>query len=198
MFSGIVTGMKLIERVDVKPGKRVLTINLQEKISSLQLGDSVAINGVCLTVTDIEQQNVVFDVVPQTLSVTTLGQLVDNDPVNIEYALTYGAAVGGHMVQGHVDSTLLIEKIKVNGDEWQVHFQLPKAYKKWVIEKGFVCIDGMSLTIQSVDADSFMVALIPHTRATTLAKYYQEGSSVNFEVEMMAKYISRYLEHKDE
>jgi riboflavin synthase alpha subunit len=194
MFSGIVNSTKEITNIIASASKKTIEIFLGEEITTINIGDSVAVNGVCLTVTRINQQAASFDIVPQTLQITNLDALAIGNKVNIEFSLRYGAPVGGHMVQGHVDCTILIQAIEQNGDEWRVFFQLPPAYKNLLIEKGFIALDGMSLTVQSISEEHFMVVLIPHTRQVTIANNYKVGTRVNFEVDMMAKYITRYLE----
>lgn len=194
MFTGIVNRTAAIKNILDFPGKKCIKIALDDLSESLTLGDSVAVNGVCLTVVAIEKDIVSFEVVPQTLAVTNLGALKNAMLVNVELALNYGASMGGHMVQGHVDQTVPVLSIEDNGDAKAVRFALPEILKPYVIKKGFIAIDGMSITIQELEADSFSVALIPHTQAVTISKAYQVGCLVNIEVDMTAKYVQRYLE----
>ena len=198
MFSGIAAYTKKISALDIAVGKHCLKIDIGADTHLLTLGDSVAVNGVCLTVVELVDGKASFDVIPQTLATTNLKDLEVGDDVNIELSLTYGASIGGHMVQGHVDTTLSIEEIKINDQEWQIWLSLPKVHNNHVVEKGFVTLDGMSLTVQQRTKDNFMVALIPHTRQVSIAKNYQVKSVINFEADMMAKYICQYMESRDE
>ena len=194
MFTGIVNGTQKVTASQSHQGGKTITIDFTDKASLLKVGDSVSINGVCLTVVQIDSPCAVFDVIPQTLNCTNIDSLQTNDLVNIEMSLQLDSRIGGHMVQGHVDGTLDIEKIDYNGNEWQVYFFLPKVFKKLVVLKGFVAIDGVSLTVQAITATGFMVAYIPHTREMTVAGLYKPAGKVNFEVDMMARYTCHYLE----
>jgi riboflavin synthase len=194
MFSGIVSQTVKVHALDDKPGKRDITLEMPEQIVRLKIGDSVAVNGTCLTVVTLTDNLVSFEAVPQTLQATNLGLLQVGDNVNAELAMCYGDPVGGHMVQGHVDTTLLINNIIVTGAAYEVSFNLPERYRAYVVDKGYVTLDGMSITVQNVQQDTFSVALIPHTRAATIAGDYKVGSAVNFEVDMMAKYIKNLME----
>jgi riboflavin synthase len=196
MFSGITAYTKKISAIDLVASKHRLQIDIGADTRLLTMGDSVAVNGVCLTVVELVDSKASFDVIPQTLATTNLKIFGVGDDVNIELSLTYGAAIGGHMVQGHVDTTLNIEEITINGEEWQVWFSLPQAHTNHIVEKGFVTLDGMSLTVQQRTKDNFMVALIPHTRQVSIAKNYQVNSVINFEADMMAKYICQYYVRK--
>lgn len=194
MFSGLVEQTVRVQAITDHPGKRCLTLAMPEQVARLKLGDSVAVNGTCLTVVTLEQNLVSFEVVPQTLQATNLGDLAVGDDVNVELALCYGDHVGGHMVQGHVDCTILITAIEETGEAWQVSFAVPAALRACIVDKGFVTLDGMSITVQSVDAEGFTIALIPHTRQVSIAGNYCVGRAVNFEVDMMAKYIKNLME----
>ncbi len=188
MFSGIVKKAAKLVAVEQLAGQTRFSIDLGELIVGLKIDDSVAINGTCLTVVEIQENIAMFTAVPQTLAITNLQYLQTGDTVNVELSLRYGEVIGGHLVQGHVDTVIDIIAIEVVGDAWQVTFSLPEHLRNYVIEKGYIGIDGMSLTVHTLYKDRFSVALIPHTREVTIAKHYAVGSKVNLEVDMLAKY----------
>lgn len=189
MYSGIVPMTAKVVAVNNMPGQKQFKIDLQHLAHDVKINDSVAINGACLTVVALTGNIVTFTAVPQTLAITNLTHLQQGYQVNIELSLRYGDVVGGHLVQGHVDTTTKIVNIKDVGDAWQVTFALPETLCNYVIPKGYIAIDGMSLTVNALAADTFSVALIPHTRAVTIAKHYSVGTQVNIEVDMLAKYV---------
>lgn len=141
----------------------------------------------------VNQSLVSFDVIPQTLAVSNLQSLTVGDLVNIELAMNYGDSVGGHMVQGHVDQTVCINALENSENSCLVTFSLPKELRLYIVNKGFVALDGMSLTVQATNDTSFSIALIPHTQSITIAQNHQRGSVVNLEVDMMAKYIQQKI-----
>lgn len=197
MFSGIVQQVVIIHQVNDLPGCRQILLKIPELVEKIKVGDSVSVNGVCLTVTTIKNDMVSFDVVPQTLAVTNLARLKANDPVNLELSINYGDPIGGHMVQGHVDQTVKVLSLEKTGDSLRVKFELPKALKPYIIDKGYVALDGMSITIQRIEQDAFYIALIPHTQQVTISQHYQQGSEVNIEVDMNAKYIKQIIENQN-
>ena len=188
MFSGIVKKAAKLAAVEKLSGQTRFSIDLGELASGLKIDDSVAINGTCLTVVALQENIASFTAIPQTLAITNLQYLQTGDEVNIELSLRYGDVIGGHLVQGHVDTIVDILAIEVVGDAWQVTFSLPENLRNYVIEKGYIGLDGMSLTVHTLYQDRFSVALIPHTREVTIAKHYVVGRKVNLEVDMLAKY----------
>lgn len=169
-----------------------------ELAARLGLGASLSVSGVCLTV--IEQQDSggesvsVVELSPETLRRTTLGSLEAGSPVNLEPALAAGEALGGHWVQGHVDATLAVLEVRELTDHREVAFELPSHFAAYVVEKGSVTIDGVSLTVSQLHEQSFEVALIPHTLDITNLDQLTAGSRVNFEIDVLAKYVHRALE----
>lgn len=195
MFSGIVQQLGTIKRITTTDNVKTFYIAF-ENCNKCNIGDSVAINGTCLTVTDFNLEHTIasFDVVPETLQKTNLDSLVNGDAVNTELAIRYGDFVGGHTVQGHVDEQGVIKSIKDVGGAWIVHISASKGFLKYLVDKGFVTIDGMSITVVEVLDDSFSVTLIPHTVDSTIAKDYSQGSSINLEADATGKYIYKYMQ----
>ncbi len=189
MFSGIVPMTAKIVAAKNMPGQRQLQVDLQNLAKGLKVNDSVAINGVCLTVVALTGNVATFTAVPQTLAITNLQHLQKDDEVNVELSLRYGDVVGGHLVQGHIDAPTQIIDINNVGDAWQVTLMLPPTLRNYVVAKGYIAVDGMSITVNLLTADTFSIVLIPHTRAVTIAKCYKIGTAVNMEVDMLAKYI---------
>ena len=157
------------------------------------LGDSVAINGVCLTVVAVDGDRLAFDAVPETLSRSSLGRLTAGSPVNLESALRAGDALGGHYVQGHVDGVGAVRTVEPEGDGRRIWFDAPTDLLRYVVEKGSIAIEGTSLTIAALDESGFAVALIPHTLEATTFGSLEAGDPVNLEVDVLAKYVERLL-----
>ncbi|HKK10895.1 MAG TPA: riboflavin synthase [Bacteroidales bacterium] len=193
MFTGIIEDKGVVEMV--KPGEKsaTLTIRSEEIVSDLKVGDSVAVNGVCLTVTYFDKSRFTVDAVPETMSRSNLGMLKAGSRVNLERALQVGGRMGGHMVSGHVDAEGEIRKIEK--DENAVWFTIGMASEqiKYLIPKGSVAVNGISLTVVDVEEDSFTISVIPHSLSETTLNEMKTGDKVNIEVDMTAKYIERFL-----
>jgi riboflavin synthase len=159
------------------------------------LGASVAVNGVCLTVIAAEPRRSAVELSPETLARTTLESLPVGSAINLEPALRAGDALGGHWVQGHVDGTVEVVAIRPRGEHREVAFSLPAEYAAQVVEKGSVTLDGVSLTVSALEADRFWVALIPHTLEITNLGDLAVGDRVNLEIDVLAKYVNRYVQH---
>ena len=157
------------------------------------VGDSVAVNGACLTVTSVSGNDVSFDAVAETLSRTTLGDLRTADKVNLETSLKAGEPMGGHFVLGHVDGVGVIESIRSIAESLFINFAAPKDVLRYVVEKGSIAIDGVSLTIASCDESSFGIAVIPHTLQATTLHSRQTGDRVNLETDILGKYVEKLL-----
>ena len=193
MFTGLVETMgEIAELVDDPPGKR-LRIRSELVAGDASLGDSICINGCCLTVVAIDGEVLDFEAGTETLSRTTLGKLVAGDQVNLERSLAVGSRMGGHYVSGHVDT--LGELIgRTDDPPWaNLRFRIPRKYASQVAGKGSIAIDGISLTVVDVDEDSFSVALIPHTLTVTTLGRRKIGDVVNLETDILAKYVQRSL-----
>jgi len=193
MFTGLVETLGMVQQVYPSgPGRR-LTLSAPPLSEGTQLGDSVAINGACLTVVEIQGETLAFEAGPETLAKTNLGELRPADRVNLERALHLGDRLGGHLVQGHIDGVGRIAERRREG-EWEVvWFSCPAALAEQMVPKGSVAVDGISLTLVDVTGDRFSVALIPHTLAVTTLGFKQAGASVNLETDLLAKYVWKCL-----
>lgn len=194
MFTGIVETVGQVVNLLEQGGVLTMTLQAAEIASQVKIGDSVAVNGVCLTVVDFNSQEFLVQLVPETLNRTNLGELKLHDEVNLETAAKPTTALGGHFVQGHIDTTTEIISIDAQGDAELITFKTPKAYSQYLVNKGYITIDGMSLTIIEANDDCFTITLIPHTKAVTVSQHYQPGISVNIEVDILAKYTEKLLE----
>ncbi|BAU29070.1 riboflavin synthase alpha chain [Aneurinibacillus soli] len=198
MFTGLIEEVGALASIRRAPEAAVLAIRAQTVLKGVKIGDSIAVNGVCLTVTSYTRETFTADVMPETLARTGLGQLSPGDPVNLERALAAGERFGGHFVSGHVDGTGMIASRKPYGNAVLFEIQAPDAALRYIIPKGSVAIDGISLTVVAVTDDTFTVSVIPHTLAQTVLMHKQAGSAVNLECDMIGKYIERFLTFREE
>jgi riboflavin synthase len=195
MFSGIVQELGRVEKISIKDNIKTFSIKFNNSIKC-NIGDSVAINGTCLTVTNIDNNinTASFDAVPETLIKTNLDSLKESSYVNTELSLGFGDKIGGHMVQGHVDEKGIIKDLQDVGGAWLIEISASNEFLNYLVKKGFVTIDGMSITVVDILKDSFSVTLIPHTIEVTIAKNYTKGSIVNLEADATGKYIYKYIQ----
>lgn len=194
MFTGIVKYVARIVDVQASASGSRLQVQCAAAAARLAVDDSVSVAGVCLTVIAKNADGFDLDVVPETLSRTTLGLARPGTAVNLELAATMDTALGGHFVQGHVDGTTqLLERTPI-GAGAGLAFQLPPMLARYIVSKGFITLDGVSLTVAAVTADRFDIAVIPHTAEHTTLGSLQPGASVNVEVDVLAKYVERLLE----
>jgi riboflavin synthase len=184
MFTGLVREVGAV--VSFEDGR----LRVESSIAAA-IGDSVAIDGVCLTVVDGDRQTLAFDAVPETLARTTLGGLQPDAPVNLEPALKAGEAFGGHYVQGHVDGVGRIRSVEPESDGKRVRIDAPAEILRYCVEKGSIAVDGVSLTIAGLDDAGFAVALVPHTLAATTLGVAAAGDEVNLETDILAKYVEK-------
>jgi riboflavin synthase len=191
MFSGIVEELGHCDGVDTTAGR--VRIHGGEVLRGARRGDSIAVNGCCLTVSDLISGGFAADVMPETLRRTTLGSLSAGDPVNLEAAMRHDGRVGGHLVTGHVDGVGAVASVHDEGNATWVSVTPPPELMALLVEKGCVAIDGISLTVVDVGDTSFTVSLIPHTRASTTAGGWRTGSALNLEGDLVAKYVQRGL-----
>ena len=174
-------------------GGLALVVSAPETASRTGVGDSVAIDGVCLTAAAVDGPLLSFHAVPETIARTTLGELAPDRQVNVEPALRAGDELGGHYVQGHVDGVGRIQSVEAEGEGLRVFVEAPADILRYCVEKGSITVSGVSLTVAELAADAFAVALVPHTlSATTLARL-EPGQSVNLEVDVLAKYVERLI-----
>jgi len=168
-----------------------LTVSASVVLNNTQLGDSICVNGVCLTVVEMTAQDFSADVAVETLKVTNLGDLKAGARVNLERALQLSARIGGHLVSGHVDAVGRIRAKQEEGNGWRVAIETPQAVLRYVIKKGSIAVDGISLTVADVDATGFSIAMIPHTAKLTTLGFKAAGDSVNLEADLIGKYVER-------
>lgn len=186
MFTGIVEEKGSIVRV-----AGGLTVAADCVLQGVKAGDSIAVNGVCLTVTTFNQQSFAVSVMPETLRRTNLGSLKSGDAVNLERAMALGGRMGGHLVQGHIDATGTVAGITKEKEAVLVEIKAPPAVMRFVVEKGFMAVDGISLTIMACGSSSFKVSIVDYTYNNTNLKGRKIGDAVNLEVDIIAKYVER-------
>ncbi len=197
MFTGIIEHLGTVKQVSQKANSAVIVIDIGPLIDGVIPGDSIAINGACLTVTQINGTAVHFDVSRETLSKTTIGSLSISDNVNIERSLKIGDKLGGHFVTGHVDCVGAINKIENEPGQCTVWFSVSKEIANMMIKKGSVAIDGISLTIVDLKEKLFSIALIPFTLDATTLGFKKTGQKVNIETDMLGKWVKRILTTSD-
>jgi riboflavin synthase len=194
MFTGIIKAMGRIERMAPTGGDVRLTVKSDGlPWHDYAIGDSIAVNGVCLTVVALYDDGFDTDVSNETLDVTALKSLETGASVNLEPALAAGERLGGHLVSGHVDCTGRVTGIREDARSLRFEFEIPVEFARYVAKKGSICIDGVSLTINAVKANTFSVNIIPHTAEVTIFGGYETGSVVNIEVDLVARYLERLL-----
>ena len=194
MFTGIIESVGKIESIEDKGGDaRVWIQTAKMDMSDVQLGDSIAMNGVCLTAVELREDAYCADVSGETLSLTSLKQLKEGSQVNLEKALTPNTSLGGHMVSGHVDG--LGKVIERYDDARSVRFVIesPSSLAKYIAVKGSITVDGVSLTVNKLDGCQFELNIVPHTLQETIMQSYQAGSEVNLEVDLIARYLERLM-----
>ena len=187
MFTGLVEELGIISKIT----QTEIWIEASVVIKDLGIKDSISVNGACLTVVDLKENTFRVDVVPETLSRTDLGYLAIGDKVNLERSAQLGGRLGGHIVQGHVDGTAAITSIVEDGTSWSIEFQIPNTLSRYIVEKGFICVDGASLTVVNCDEKSFSIALIPYTKDNTVLGLKRVGSTVNIETDIIGKYLEK-------
>lgn len=187
MFTGLVEELGIISEIN----QTEIWIEASVVMGDLGIKDSISVNGACLTVVDLSENTFRVDVVPETLSRTDLGDLSAGDKVNLERSVQLGGRLGGHIVQGHVDGTAVITSIVEEGTSWSIEFGISDTLSKYVVEKGFICVDGASLTVVNCDENAFSIALIPFTKDNTVLGLKRVGSTVNIETDIIGKYLEK-------
>jgi riboflavin synthase len=194
MFTGIVETIGYITGIEMLDGCKQLSITPDIPFDDLAIGDSVSINGICLTVTHFTSTSFNVTVVPETLRLTHLNDLTLNQTINLERSLKLGSRMGGHSVQGHIDGTgEILEITRDNSDALLVKISLPEKLAKYVVNKGYITLDGMSITVIESTPHWFTVTFIPHTQDATITKQYLVGSKINLEVDIIGKYIEKMV-----
>jgi riboflavin synthase len=194
MFTGIVQDVGRIQQREMRDGAARLTIGVDRlELARAALGDSICVQGVCLTLVSLKDRSFVADVSRETLAVTTLGELAEYAAVNLEPALRLGDALGGHLVSGHIDGVATVIDATNDAGSCRLTVQAPADLARYIARKGSVALDGVSLTVNSVEATHFGVNLIPHTLAVTTLGRIKSGARVNLEIDQVARYVERLL-----
>jgi riboflavin synthase len=197
VFTGIIRELGRIESLNGESAGIRIRIVAPVTASSTAVGDSVAVNGVCLTAVEVEGGILAFDAVPETLRRSSLSRLTDGGSVNVEPALRAGEPLGGHLVQGHVDGVGRVLRLEPEGEGARLAVEAPQDILRYIVEKGSITVEGVSLTIAALATDSFEIALVPHTLQVTTLGSLAAGDEVNLEVDVLAKYVERLLEARD-
>ena len=187
MFTGLVEELGIVSEIS----QTEIWIEASLVMKDLGIKDSISVNGACLTVVDLKENKFRVDVVPETLSRTDLGDLSIGDKVNLERSAQLGGRLGGHIVQGHVDGTGIITSVVEEGTSWSIEFEISNTLSKYIVEKGFICVDGASLTVVNCDEKTFSIALIPYTKDNTVLGLKKVGNTVNIETDIIGKYLEK-------
>lgn len=198
MFTGIIEEIGEMVRVEASSTSGKIELKADKVLEDTKIGDSIAVNGVCLTVIELKGDGFVADVMPETLKRSNLGQLSPGSRVNLERAMAMNGRFGGHIVSGHIDGTGAIEKVwrEQNAVWYTVH--TPKELMRYIVEKGSIAIDGTSLTVAKVTEESFSVSIIPHTLGETILGEKKAGDAVNLENDIIGKYVERLMQPKEQ
>ena len=198
MFTGIIEEVGVIKNIKMGAKSAVITIQANKVMEDIHLGDSIAMNGVCLTVTSFDKNSYSVDVMHETLRRTNLGALKGGSRVNLERAMAADGRFGGHIVAGHVDGTGVITSMKQDDNAVWIDIETDASVLKYIVEKGSITIDGISLTVAQVDSRSFAVSVIPHTGMHTTLLEKKPGDSVNLETDMIGKYVEKLLGYQEQ
>ena len=197
MFTGLIIELGEIAAIDRRAQNARLVVRGREILKDIAIGDSIAINGVCLTATTVGRDTISFDVSSETLKSSNLGELKRGDRVNLEPSLRPNSKMGGHFVTGHIDGTGRIRSRRMEGNAERIEIESPVNVLKYLIQKGSVTVDGISLTVVDVLKDAFSLVIIPHTASLTTIGFKKIGDTVNLEPDILAKYVAKFLK-KDE
>lgn len=189
MFTGLIEEVGQIKQISKKTDGLNLTVRCSKVTEGTKIGDSIAVNGVCLTVVNIDRDSLAFEVSQETLKRSNISNLKVMEPVNLERAMIAGGRFGGHIVQGHIDTTGYIISIKPTVNHTELSIQIPTSYTDYVIEKGSIAIDGISLTINYIKENNIYLNIIPHTLENTNLKFRKVGDLVNLEFDILGKYV---------
>ena len=193
MFTGIIEELGFVRSIAMRGENARIVIGASVVIRGTNHGDSISVNGVCLTALDIQDDSFAADVSRETLSRSTLGSLKTGTPVNLERAVTPATRLGGHIVQGHVDARGTLMGVEDHGESWTVRIAFPKEIGRYLVFKGSVAVEGISLTIANLTDDYFEIAIIPKTWEVTNLSQLKPGDGVNLEVDVIAKYVERLI-----
>ena len=198
IFTGIIEELGVVKSIAINGASGCITIKARKVLEGTKLGDSIAVNGTCLTVTSINSDGFSADVMAETVRRTSLSQVGKGDMVNLERAMTLNGRFGGHIVSGHIDGTGTITKYKKEENAIWVTIKVPEEILDLIVEKGSICIDGISLTVATVSERNFQVSIIPHTAKETTLIQKKVGSLVNLENDIVGKYIKKFMDNKQE
>jgi riboflavin synthase len=196
MFTGIVEEMGVIKRLEKSGVGTTLTILASTVMEDIEVGASISVNGACLTVVSVGEREFAVEVSPETLAVTTLGQLAAGTPVNLERAMKLNERIGGHLVAGHVDGVGSIRNRTPEGNAIVLTIEAPKEILRYCVHKGSITLDGISMTINEIGDRTFSVAVIPHTAKATTLGLKKPGETVNLEADLIGKYVERLLQER--
>ena len=197
MFTGLIQDLGKIQSLERRGEGVFLTVTTGLALNEVKIGDSIAVDGVCLTVVRLSGRAFTAEVSPETLNRTTLVKAAAGRLVNLEKSLRVSDFLGGHLVSGHVDGTGEVIRVLVEGNAWRYRFRAPREISRYLIEKGSVAVDGISLTVAEIAEPEFAVAVIPHTAQTTTLGIKKAGDPVNLEIDPIAKYVEKFL-HQSE
>ena len=193
MFTGIIEETGRIQTIT----ERKIVIKAKKVMENTKLGDSISVNGVCLTVTEINSDGFSADISPQTLKVTAFRNLSSGDYVNLERALPADGRFGGHVVSGHIDGTAIVKSISKSGEFYNLKIEVTDGEAKYIVKRGSITLNGISLTVADIEGKTVEFAIIPHTYENTMLKYLRAGDIINVETDIFAKYIEKFLSTRD-
>lgn len=197
MFTGLIEAIGEARDIRRLGSEVILTLQVPSLFSDCHTGDSIAVDGACLTITDIRGNLFTLDISGETLQRSTLGELKGGGMVNLERAMRLSDRLGGHLVSGHVDDTGILKRIEREGRSWLIQVDLDPSLGRYLIEKGSIAVDGVSLTINRCTGDSFTVAIIPQTEMMTTLLRKKVGNKVNIEIDMISKYVEKFINNKE-
>lgn len=194
MFTGLVEELAQVSNIGVATQGATLTLRAKRILCDMAIGDSISVNGICLTVVGMRGDSFDAEAVPETLRKTNLGRLTAGDHVHVERAMPAGGRFGGHIVAGHVDGTGRVTRVETDGVARVIAIKADDDVLKYIVDKGSICVDGVSLTVMQVTASEFTISIIPHTQGVTRLGEAQVGDVVNLECDVIAKYVERLLQ----
>lgn len=197
MFTGLIEEVGYVESYKKDLVGATLSVACSKVLQDAKIGDSISINGVCETVVSVETSKFAVKISEETLNVTNFSNLKESEPLNLERALTINSRLGGHIVSGHIDCVGILRSINKNSDFYDLSFEVPSQYSKYIVYKGSIAVNGISLTVSSIKNNEFSIAVIPHTYNNTNLKFLNVGDCVNIETDILARYVEKLLSFGD-